>query len=232
MLFKSPIFSQASGSIAGATFSRNRGGMYTRARAIPTNPNTTKQANIRSYLTSMVTYWTTTLTAVQRLGWEVYASNVTVLNRLGDAVHLTGQQMFLRTNVLGQQVGATVVADAPTTYNTGNPIAGITSFTIAGGVATIVLAVMAPGTSGAGKKILQVGFPQNAARNFFKGPYQNAYSAAVIAASTAPTMVITLASAWLASYTPTTGQYIPCRLRVLYTDGRLSLPYSKIQLTA
>jgi len=43
MKFKSPILSQASGSIAGITFSHNRGGMYVRARAVPTNPGSPQQ---------------------------------------------------------------------------------------------------------------------------------------------------------------------------------------------
>ncbi|KKM06452.1 hypothetical protein LCGC14_1743870, partial [marine sediment metagenome] len=48
MLFKSGLITQGSGSIGGLTASHNRGGMYFRARTIPTNPATSFQTVVRN----------------------------------------------------------------------------------------------------------------------------------------------------------------------------------------
>ena len=66
MIFKSPIFAQASGSIAGTVFSRNAGGMYVRSRANPTNPNTDAQQAVRDAMRQLVVAWTSELDDGQR----------------------------------------------------------------------------------------------------------------------------------------------------------------------
>lgn len=108
---------QASGSLAGNTYARNRYGNYMRARTKPVNPNTSSQQSIRSAVTQMVARWSNTLTAAQRAAWALYASSVGMLNRLGEAINLSGFNHFIRSAALRSYVGATIVDDGPTEFS-------------------------------------------------------------------------------------------------------------------
>jgi hypothetical protein len=119
MLFKSPIFAQASGSIAGLTFSHNRGGMYVRSRVTPTDPATDLQVAVRTAMTALSVRWIETLTSGQRSAWTTYAANVEMTNRLGEAVFLTGQQHYVRANIPRLQDAQTPVDTGPTIFDLG-----------------------------------------------------------------------------------------------------------------
>lgn len=119
MIFTSPIISAASGSLAGITMSRNLGGMYMRARAVPTNPATPQQQVIRGHVADLTSRWLNTLTAVQRLAWLAYAENVPLLNPLGSPINVTALNMYVRTNVPYLQNGGTRIDDAPSIFNLG-----------------------------------------------------------------------------------------------------------------
>lgn len=229
MKFTSPVYSAASGAIAGLVYSRNRYGMYTRARAVPVNPNTIRQQDVRSALASMVVYWSATLTGTQRAAWEDYASNTPVTDALGQSQILSGQSMFLRTNSLRTYLGLAVLATAPTTYNLGQPITGVTSMTVLAGVNTTILTLSAPSSTTC-TKLGYIGTPISAGRSFFKGPYQLAFATSGTSGSTSFTIPRTYATAghWLAQYQPAIGDRLPFKARLLYDDGRLSLPYSTI----
>ncbi len=127
MLFKSQVYTQASGSIGGLTYSHNRGGLYTRARSIPTNPNSTEQQTVRAAFGSLSQRWTQTITQAQRDAWENYAALTPVTNRLGDELILSGQQMYVRCNTVRVQGGIAEVDDGP--LIPGNAAFGVTSGT-------------------------------------------------------------------------------------------------------
>ena len=91
---------QMSGSIAGNTYARNRFGNYARARTKPVNPNTDLQDQYRSAVASLTQRWAQTVTAAQRAAWNLYGNNVNMLNRLGEVVHLTGFNHYIRSNVM------------------------------------------------------------------------------------------------------------------------------------
>lgn len=116
MLYRSTILGQASGSLAGTTFSRNKGGQYTRARAIPTNPNSTAQQAVRAFFTAATTEWKT-LSAAQRGNWDAYAASTPVTNALGDSTTLTGFQWYVATTVLRSRIAGVFgsITTAPTT---------------------------------------------------------------------------------------------------------------------
>jgi hypothetical protein len=114
MLFKSQIVTQASGSIGGLTATRSRSGMVFRARTIPVNPSSFDQTSVRQTFGNLSAAWSV-LTAPQRTAWETYASNVSVINKLGDPIFLTGQQRFVRCNAVRLRAGLTQVSDGPTT---------------------------------------------------------------------------------------------------------------------
>lgn len=112
MLFKSQVFTQASGSIGGMTFSHNSSGMYTRGRTIPTNPNSQAQAEVRSTLALVSQRWGL-ISQANRDSWSNYAAVTPVTNVLGDSILLSGQQMFVRCNTLRVRGGGIIVDDGP-----------------------------------------------------------------------------------------------------------------------
>lgn len=112
MKYTSPVYSAASGSIAGVTYSRNRGGSYTRQRAVPTNPNSTAQQLVRGYMSNYSSNWRN-LTAVQQNAWQDYADATPLVDSLGQQHFVTGQNMYVRTNVFRASAGLSAVTSAP-----------------------------------------------------------------------------------------------------------------------
>lgn len=98
-LIKSTILAQISGSINGVTFSRNKGGAYARNRSLPSNPGTDRQDQVRTAMASLSMAWRDTLSQLQRNLWTAYGQSVTVLNRIGDSISLSGIAAFQRVNL-------------------------------------------------------------------------------------------------------------------------------------
>lgn len=223
MKFSSPVYSQVSGSVAGLTYSHNRGGLYTRARATPTDPNSTAQQAARAAMTSAVQSWGDTLSAAQRTAWDTYALNVPVTDRLGATIYLSGQQHFLRTNVARLRGGLALATAAPTTYDTGQPNTG--AFVQLDGLGACDAGGAIYGAaSDDGDVLVQLGPPQGPAINFFKGPYQFVGTAAVASAATNSSVAGIATPFGL----PIDAERIPVRIRMAYDDGRLSAPYEEI----
>lgn len=228
MLIKSQIFTQLSGSIGGLTASRNRGGAYVRARALPTNPNSPNQQAVRGILGDLANLWNNALTVSQRQVWGVYALNVPVINRVGASINLTGQQMYIRTNTPALQAGLSRIDDGPTTYNLGsytNPSFGFDA------TADEVDVTFNDGDDWANEDdaamLIYASRPQNATINFFKGPYR---LAGLIAgdSSTPPTSP----AAITAPFPAVAGQRVFVRAQVVRADGRLSAPFRGLSLAA
>jgi len=112
-LFKSQVLTQASGSVAGLTYSRGRSGLVLRNRTIPVNTQTARQSAVRNALTTLVIAWIETLTAAQRAAWELYAANVPVTNALGDSRNISGQNWFIAANTPRIQFATLGLLDAP-----------------------------------------------------------------------------------------------------------------------
>lgn len=188
--FKSQLFTQVSGSVGGTTFSRNRGGMYIRARTIPTDPGTAPQLAARNALKIAVGEWTNTLTAANRTSWDIYALNTPVTSKLGDPINLSGQQMFVRSAAFALRIDP---AQTTVPYSASGPIifdlgdSGLVSFGDFN-TATNVDVNFAAGedwvdTDGSALGIF-TSRQQNASKTFFKGPYQ--FAANVLGNSTTP----------------------------------------------
>lgn len=223
MLFKSPVFSQASGSIAGITYSHNRSGMYTRARTVPTDPSTTRQAAQRMYLTQAASAWHSVLTSGQRDSWDTYAANTPFVNKLGDSTFLTGQQQWVRSATAGFLAGADPdlnFADAPNTFDYGDPgtiALGSASATIQGLVFSVG-GSPAWAADDASNVLVFVSKPQNVSRRFWKGPYQ--FINTTIGDSGTPVTAFTITIP-AGPNTFIAGQRLYAQLRVLQSDGRL-----------
>jgi len=108
---------QISGSIAGVVHARNRFGNYIRPRTKPVNPHSSRQEAARTILSYLAEYWHSDLTAVQRGLWDTYAAAVSMKNRLGESINLTGFNHFIRSNAAQMAIGEAVIAAAPTTLS-------------------------------------------------------------------------------------------------------------------
>lgn len=174
MLFKSNLLTQASGSLGGITASRNRGGMYFRARAIPTDPNTPSQAEIRAILGALAGRWLSALVQANRDAWDLYASLVTVTGPLGDPIILSGQQHFIRANSPRQQAGNPLVFNGPVIFDLGGPA---DTFGLAASNATQLVDIDFTQTDPWNQEVggvlnVYVSRPQNVTINYYRGPYR------------------------------------------------------------
>lgn len=207
----------ASGSTGGLVASRNKGGNYFRGRTIPTNPNTDLQQAQRSALGSLANQWGSVLTEEQRESWITYAKNVARTNTLGDAIKLSGTQMYIRSNTPRIQAGLAVVQNAPTDFNIGEtPI--ISEFTVTVLDGLVLNAAVPTGTLVTDQALLFLGIPQGAGRSFFRGPYRFAGTDALTTGG-----VINFALDFDSlPFTYALAQKVFARITVSLTDGRYS----------
>lgn len=216
-LFKSQIVTQASGSVGGVTMSRAKGGMYLRARSMPVNPNSPYQAAVRAAQGLLAQRWQTTLTDVQRSGWEIYAANVSRKNRLGDVIHLSGIAMFTRCNVPRIQAGLSIVDDGPSNFTVGDPPTGL--FVVFEEVEgenemRVNYDALIPTT---GSVLFYISRPISPTVRYFKGPFR--YNG--FASGAGGSKVVSAANLALPL---TVGNDVVVRARAAYVDGRLSEP--------
>jgi len=108
-----PILTDARGSIAGCTFSRNRSGLLIRQRVKPIDPNTPAQAQSRDRVRDLQYAWRSTLDATDRIGWSALADSVAGTNMLGSPIRLTAVNHFIAVNSLRLCQGAAILHVAP-----------------------------------------------------------------------------------------------------------------------
>lgn len=232
MKYVGALVGTMSGSMGGATASRNRGGQYLRQRVVPTNPGSTRQTMIRNYMSGAVTAWNSEDAAV-RAAWATYAANVPTTDSLGNTIYLTGQQMYIRGWTSGMMVSQAVAPfDAPTTFNRGG---NVVSFTPGG---TGVLGeleitsgnldmdfVISPDGSGISRLAMYIGRPVGPAVNYYSGPYQFATYEQVIGTAGSYDQAVadlTISEPLVA------GQRRPIRLVNVDGDGRVSTDFKVI----
>jgi hypothetical protein len=210
---------QRSGSIGATVYSRNRSGAYVRARTVPVNPQSPLQVAARNRVQNLTIDWQTVLTEDQRAAWKWYAENVDWINKLGDSIHLTGMNHYLRSNAARQQAGLTQLDDAPIIPL----IAPAEEALVAtGSEATQQLSVAFDDTApwcdlDGAFQLVFMGSPQNAGIQFFGGPYR--YAGVILGNSTTPP---TSPAAIAASFPIFAGQKVWVRTRIGLDDGRLS----------
>ena len=210
---------QMSGSMAGNTFARNRYGNYVRARTKPINPQTSRQGAVRAVIQLLTTRWSQTITPTQRTAWNLYADSVSMKNKLGEVIKLSGFNHFIRSNSSLLRIGCPVVDDGPTVFEL--PEAD-TTFAITISEATQKITGTYNDNAAwcnetGGWMWLYVGAPQNAQRNFFDGPWR--YTGAIEGQTGgAPSSPFVCSSAFAVSL----GQRVWCYARILRADGRLS----------
>jgi len=217
--------SNASGSVGGVTYARNRGGAYVRNRTTPIQRNTTWQAAAKALFTAASNSWSQFLTAAQRVQWEAYAKAVPYVNSLGEKKYYTGQQRYVQSYVSVAVSGGSVasIATAPTIYvSAGTPATTAFVFTqgttVAGSTVKLA-AVTAPSDVLAGDKLLiYFGKPVSNAKVYFKGPYRYAGDTVYTTGATYP--IVTLTDPY--ARTLAAAGLLCVKYRVLKADGRCS----------
>ena len=212
------ILTTMSGSLGGITAARNKGGQYLRARVVPVDPGTPAQTTLRTVFSGLAIAWQTLLSAAQREAWDTYAENVTVVNRIGETVNLTGLQMYIRSNVPRVQAGFARVDDGPVSFNLGE-FTDISIAIVGGGALVSVTFEDTDAWVNEDDAALLVLTSREKAPtiNFFKGPYRLAGS--VDGSSTVPP---TSPQDLTSDFTYTTGNKGFAQVRVTRADGRLS----------
>ena len=113
--------SAARGSLGGNTFSRNRAGAHVRARTKGVRPATTSQTSIAAKHAANAQLYSYGLTSGELVNWRSFASANPVLNRFGQTMLLSGQQMFCRLNNVLTLVGSAPITSPPANLNVSQP---------------------------------------------------------------------------------------------------------------
>jgi hypothetical protein len=213
------IVGTASGSLRSNTYSRNRFGAYIRNRTIPVNPNTARQSTVRTFMQVLTSLWLSTLTPAQRAQWSAYGENVPLLNRLGDAINLTGLNHYVRSNIPRLLAGLTRVDDGPVIFTLPGPV---TDADCAYAADTQLVSVSFDDTLDMfdvddSALLVYTGLPVNPSVNYFNSPFRFAGSIDGSVA-TPPTSPETMAS----PFTIQEAQKVFHKFRVSLADGRLS----------
>lgn len=213
---------QMSGSISGTVFARNRSGNYARPRTKPVNPHSERQEAIRAIVSFVAEYWHQDLTAVQRGLWNTYAAAVAMKNRLGETIHHTGFNQFIRTNSARMNVALPILEAAPTVLSLPEKdvILECTEEDIAAQTFTFICENDGWAANGDPKLciLLSQGRPKLVSRFFYNGPWRH-MGVISIAEGIAGT------SDEPASFSFALGQKVWFRARVLTVSGRLSEPW-------
>jgi hypothetical protein len=226
--FKSALVTQVSGSIGGMVGSHNRGGMYMRSRAVPVNPATSFQQAVRNQLSTLVTRWSQTLTALQRQGWQDYADNVEVTDTLGDKRKATALDWYVGANTPRVQFGGAIIDAPPTVFTMANltppVITSITSTTrvmILTFTNTDLWATLTGGFLG-----IYISRPQSPGVSFFKGPYR--FLDKIVGAASPPTSPFTTVAG---PFPLAVGNNVFVQFRAFNADGRYSSPFRLNKIT-
>lgn len=226
MKYKSQVIASGSGSVAGATFSRNRFGPYIRNRAIPVNTQTSFQQEARNSFATIASRWNSTLTQAQRDAWDTYGANVAVIDGLGNSIHLTGLNWYIACNTARRQVQINqptplaYIDAAPTTFSLA-PLTPPTLTVDDGSPADISLAFTNTdpwATAVGGGLFVEDSRQRSVGINFFTGPFRKVYR--VSGAVTPPTSPAAIPS----NFDGAIGNKMSVRVRAVMADGRISAP--------
>lgn len=221
MKFYSQVYSSVSGSVGGLTYAHNQGGMYARARAIPTNPNSTQQQSLRNAMGNLTTAWNQTLTSAQRLAWSVFATNVPLLDKLGQSRTISALAWYVKANSIRLQSGLSRIDTAPVVWELGTLTLPVLTLTPSAATASLAFNNSdAWANEVGGAMLVYASRPQNPSINFFNGPYR--YAGRINGAATPPTSPATIT---LPFVTGPAGTQLFMKVVAVRADGRPSSPF-------
>lgn len=171
----------SSGSIADRTHSHNRAGQYTRNRRSPVQPiGTGRRAFIRAAFGSASAGWAALANSVQE-AWIAFAADHPITDALGQAVILTGHQMFVSVGTNLLNVGEALPTNPPVSVALPDVSAATAAYSVADGWTF-------DGYDGAATDFVTWGVskPMGAGRRFTKTFWQPLGAGGYGAASAAP----------------------------------------------
>jgi hypothetical protein len=112
----------ARGSHAGNTFSRNKAGPHVKARVKGTNPGGNTQRTRQSLTSGLNSVWRS-LSDANRMTWENYAATHPTLNKIGNTQLLSGHNWFMKLNNQQPDGFAVPFTTAPVSDNVDLPSA-------------------------------------------------------------------------------------------------------------
>lgn len=219
-LFKGSMIATASGKYNGMVFAHNSAGQYFRQYVVPTNPNTTKQQEVRLNFGQMSIDWRDLLTEAQRMDWGAIAGTITATNAFGDPITLNGQQAYIRAATLAMQAGMPNPTNAP-------EVTGETPLGMISAIGGTALTQIIGGTVGGapnwagdddGRLLIYLGRGKSPATNFYKGPWQLVGTEAGVTATPITAFSVTNP---VSNYQMVQALKYWIKLRA-YLDGRLS----------
>lgn len=108
-----PLMSaQARGKVGGLVFNSWRGQNTVKGFKSPSQPRTTRQLAVRSYLATLSRAWAG-LTQAQRDTWDAWAAAHLVSDWTGQPVRMTGENAFIKCNSLMLDQAKSTVTTAP-----------------------------------------------------------------------------------------------------------------------
>jgi len=130
------IITEMSGSIGHNTYQKGRYGDIVRVKGRAINRNTSPQAIVRAFFSTLTKAWKS-LTDAQRAGFNTGTAVFTKKDSLAKTITLTGAQLFISLNRNLQTIGQATISAMPFK----RAIAAVTSATCAAaaGAATMVL---------------------------------------------------------------------------------------------
>lgn len=222
MLFKSLILNKASGSVGGGTFSRNRFGQYIRQRSTPVNPSSSRQQQVRATFAALAGYWSETLTQAHRDSWNLYGNTVEMVNAIGDTIHLTGFNHFIRSNSAILQASGAQVDAGPT--NMSLPTVDETAEAEASEATQLISIAfndaMAWCSEDAAHMTVLMASPKGVGVDFIGGPFR--FAGSIDGNSVTP---ITSPQTIAVPFAVAEDQKSQVQLRIARADGRVTAPF-------
>lgn len=215
-------FGQASGSVAGSTYSHNKFGPYIRNRAMPVNPNTSFQAAVRSRFGNLSQSWRG-LTASQRTQWNTQAVNISLVDSLGQAYTPTGAQYYVGVNANRIALGS-AISTSPPAIDTQQVITSLSVTAV--GATGVITATFAPAIAASTHYELLATAPMSAGKTFIR---QSQFKTLAYLASTdtSPYVATTVYGVRFgAIVTGNVGQLIVFALRPYGANGYAGVQYS------
>ncbi len=220
MKFKSLLLAQASGSVGGTTYSRNKGGMYIRSRSLVVTPKTPQQVAAQNAIKTLTARWQGLSLAV-RTGWKNYAVNVPILNALGESRVIPELSWYIKCNSIRlQALGATGIIDAaPTTFSLAVLTTPVPTFTHPTGMSLAYTNTDAWAITTGGYLFVQMSRPLSPTIVFPKANFR--YMDKVAGnTGTPPTSPAVMVS----PFVYVAGQQYMVRVQASNSDGRISAP--------
>lgn len=163
-----PAIADARGSVGGTVFTRNRFGAVMKQRTTPKYSGYDKQVEMTTLMTQLASSWATALTVSEREAFNNAALLFTVPNALGEQVHLTGMQFFIKCNMLLTLTDQVVITVPPATAIAPAPTLTL-AHTPATGIECTAIGIW--DNTAADKLLCSVSAPLPQTVNYFKGPW-------------------------------------------------------------